>query len=91
VSIDENQQSIVRAFAYAWKYRQMYEEYGNVKQIIKSEKMTQRTIYRYLNLSYLSPKIINEVMGMEKKINIKELLVLAPKYDDFQKQENHFD
>jgi hypothetical protein len=28
---------------------------------------------------------------MEKKINIKELLVLAPKYDDFQKQENHFD
>ncbi len=89
MSVTDNQQSIVRAFSYAWKFKQMYEECGNIKQIMQSEKANLRTVYRYLNLAYLSPNIINGFMNGKLNFDIRELFILASKYDNFKEQEHY--
>ncbi|MDD3668928.1 MAG: hypothetical protein PHX68_01380 [Alphaproteobacteria bacterium] len=90
MTINDNQQSIVRAMAYAWKYRKIYEQDGDVKGIMESEKMGKRTVYKYLNLAYLSPRIINEIMDGQKSINLQELFTIASKHHDPAEQEQAF-
>lgn len=73
LTINDNNHLIVRAFAYAWKYKKMYEEGSLIEDIVKSEKMSKRTIYKYLNLAYLSPNIINPLMYGTKTIDLQKL------------------
>ncbi|MDR1691237.1 MAG: hypothetical protein LBR35_00135 [Rickettsiales bacterium] len=90
MTISDNQQSIIRALVYAYKFRKLYEEYASVEYIVNLEKMGRRTVYKYLNLAYMSPKIVNEIMEGKKNYNLQDLFVLASKYDNFQDQECNF-
>lgn len=36
--------------------------------------MTKRTIYKYLNLAYLSPKIVNQLLSGTQTINLQNYL-----------------
>lgn len=87
IDVNENQQAIVRAFSLAWRYKEMYEEFGSVDYIINSEHMGKRTVYKYLNLAYISPKILNDVMSGKKSINVQDLFALSSKYHNFNEQE----
>ena len=69
----ENNHLIVMAFAKAWKYKDIYERTGNLSEIIKLEKISWRSIYRYLNLAYLSPTIVNDVMSGKRKCSVDDL------------------
>ena len=77
MTITENNHLIIRAFAVAHKYKERYEKYGNMKEIMKTEKTAERNVYRYLNLAYLDPKVVNDVMGGKIQISVDELFKLS--------------
>ncbi|MDL2295915.1 hypothetical protein LJC18_03870 [Lachnospiraceae bacterium OttesenSCG-928-E19] len=77
ITISENNHLIVKAFATAWKFKEIYERTGNLHEIMKSEKMAWRSLYRYLNLAYLSPKIVNDVMSGKTKCAVDDLFKMS--------------
>ena len=92
LSITDNNHLIVKAFATAWRYKELYESGIGIKKIARDEKRDLRTIYKYLNLAYLSPKIINSALNGElhNHTNIQELFLIADKYENFTDQEKVF-
>ena len=92
LSITDNNHLIVKAFAIAWRYKELYERGIGIKKIARYEKRDLRTIYKYLNLAYLSPRIINSVLNGElhTHTNIQELFLIAEKYENFTDQEKVF-
>ncbi len=92
LSITDNNNLIVKAFATAWRYKNLYEGGVGIKKIAIDEKRDLRTIYKYLNLAYLSPKIINSALNGElhNHTNIQKLFLIADKYENFDEQEKAF-
>ena len=88
MSVTDNHHLIIRAFAYAWRYKKLYEKGMSVDNIMKQERMTKRTIYKYLNLAYLSPKIVNQLLDGTLIINLQKLFEIASKKLSFNEQEN---
>ena len=88
----ENATMLIKALAYGWKYKKAYESGIGVKALASTEKRDQRTIYKYLNLAYLSPQIINSVLNGElhNHTNIQGLFLIAEKYENFEEQEKVF-
>lgn len=87
MSVNDNNRLIVRAFAYAWKFKKLYEKGVKMEDIMKQEKMTKRTIYKYLNLAYLSPKIVNQLLNGTLTVNLQTLFKVASKNLSFEEQE----
>lgn len=87
LSVNDNNRLIVRAFAYVWRYKKLYEKGVRMEDIMKQEKMTKRTIYKYLNLAYLSPKIVNQFLNGTLTINLQTLFDIASKNLNFEEQE----
>ena len=87
MSVNDNNHLIVRAFAYAWRYKKLYEKGLSTDDIARQEKMSKRTIYKYLNLAYLSPKIINQLLDGTLTINLQTLFEVASKNLSFEEQE----
>lgn len=83
MSVNDNNHLIVRAFAYAWKFKKLYEKGVKMEDIMKQEKMTKRTIYKYLNLAYLSPKIVNQLLSGTINIPLQKLFEMASKEQIF--------
>ena len=87
MNVNDNNRLIVRAFAYAWRYKKLYEKGVRMEDIMKQERMTKRTIYKYLNLAYLSPKLVNQLLNGTLTINLQTLFEIASKYESFEEQE----
>lgn len=87
MSVNDNNRLIVRAFAYAWKFKKLYENGLSTDDIAKQEKMSKRTIYKYLNLAYLSPRIINQLLEGTISIPLQKLFEMASKNLSFEEQE----
>ncbi len=87
MSVNDNNRLIVRAFAYAWKVKKLYEKGVRMEDIMKQEKMTKRTIYKYLNLADLSPKIVNQLLNGTLTLNLQTLFDIASKKLSFEEQE----
>lgn len=92
ITTGENSQGLIRALSYGWKYKKFYEQGLSIAKIGKQEQKTERTIYKYLNLMYLSPHIINDVMESKvpEHIGLQELFAISSKNIDFQRQETSF-
>ena len=58
-----------------------------MEDIMKQEKMTKRTIYKYLILAYLSPRIVNQLLSWTLTINLQALFDIASKNLSFEEQE----
>ena len=88
----ENATMLIKALAYGWKYKKAYESGIGVKALASTGKRDQRTIYKYLNLAYLSPRIINDIMDSKipPHINLQTLFQITSKYEDFADQERVF-
>ena len=87
MSINDNNRLIVRAFAYAWRYKKLYEKSLSTDDIAKQERISKRTIYKYLNLAYLSPKIVNQLLSGTLTVNLQKLFEIASKKLSFDEQE----
>lgn len=82
---------ITRALAYAWRYKPMFERGQNAQQISKTEHKAERTIYKYLALAYLSPKIVADIMdGTAPAVDLQTLFAIAAKHTDFREQGKEF-
>lgn len=90
MSVIGNNRLIVRAFAYAWRYKKLYEKSLSTDDIAKQERISKRTIYKYLNLAYLSPKIVNQLLSGTLTVNLKTLFNIASKNLNFEEQEKVF-
>lgn len=87
MSVNDNNRLIVRAFAYAWRYKKLYECGIPTDDIAKQERISKRTIYKYLNLAYLSPKIVNQLLSGTLTVNLQKLFEIASKNLSFDEQE----
>lgn len=87
MSVNDNNHLIVRAFAYAWRYKKLYECGIPTDNIAKQEHISKRTIYKYLNLAYLSPKIVNLLLSGTLTVNLQTLFDIASKNLSFEEQE----
>ena len=86
LSITDNHHLIVKAFATAWRYKELYEQDGNVDKTIAKLHTSPRLFYKYLALSYLSPTITNRLLSGKHQISVRELLEKASKSYDFNDQ-----
>lgn len=73
MSVNDNNRLIVRAFAYAWWYKKLYESGIPTDDIAKQEHISKRTIYKYLNLAYLSPKLVNQLLAGTESVPLQKL------------------
>lgn len=87
MSVNDNNHLIVRAFAYAWRYKKLYECGIPTDDIAKQERISKRTIYKYLNLAYLSPRIVNQLLSGTLTVNLQTLFDIASKNLSFEEQE----
>jgi DNA invertase Pin-like site-specific DNA recombinase len=88
----ENATMFIKALAYGWKYKKRYEVGDSVSRIAKDESRDKRTVYKYLNLAYLVPRIVNDVMvgNIPNGVNLQTLFKIAEGTDDFVSQEKLF-
>lgn len=87
LTVSENNNLIVKAFATAWRYREMYERYGDTDKIIAMEHTSPRQFYRHLDLAYMNPETINHILSGKQKVNVNDLFQIA-KSDLFKQGPN---
>ncbi|MBR1373668.1 helix-turn-helix domain-containing protein [bacterium] len=75
------QGKLLFAFAYAWRYKKLYESGMPTDDIAKQEHISKRTIYKYLNLAYLSPKLVNQLLDGTMSISLQKLFEMSAKRD----------
>lgn len=76
ISISDNNNLIVRAFARAFKYRKLYEKNGDYKSIARAENVSESSIYRHLKLAYMNPHTINDIMSGKLQCSVDKLFNL---------------
>ena len=79
ITVTHNNHLIMHAIATAFKYRKIYEQTGSITQIMKSDKISNRTAYRYLSIAYMNPNVLNEIMDGKLGCSVDELYALAAK------------
>ena len=79
ITVTHNNHLIIHAIVTAFKYRKIYEQTGSITQIMKSDKISNRTVYRYLEIAYMNPKLLNEIMDGKLECTIDERYALAAK------------
>ena len=77
LNVTDNNHLILKAFATAWKYRELYERDGNVDNVICNNHTSSRQFYRYLNIAYMNPNTINQILSGKLKTNVNDLFRIA--------------
>lgn len=82
-------ESLVRALARGWQLKKRIEQGLNIRELEQEQHMTKRTIMRYINLCYLSPRIVADILEYKNPANLtlRELMNLADSQMDFAEQE----
>ena len=91
LSVTDNNHLILKAFATAWKYRELYEQDGNVDNVIHTARTSPRLFYKYLAVSYLNPNIANKLLKGKLNTSVRDILDKASKTGDFEKQKQFFE
>jgi DNA invertase Pin-like site-specific DNA recombinase len=88
----ENTQILTKALAFGWRYKKLYEDGTPIEHIMESEHRAERTVYKYLSLAYLSPKIIGDILDGEvpPHVNLQTLFGIAEKHSNFTHQERAY-
>ena len=90
LNVTDNNHLILKAFATAWKYRELYEQDGNIDNVIHNARTSPRLFYKYLALAYLNPNIVNMLLKGKLEISVRDILDKASRNDDFNIQEKIF-
>ena len=77
LTVSENNNLIVKAFATAWRYKELYEQGIGPDNIRKQERISPRTLFNYLSLAYMNPNKINTILSGKSKLNITEIFNTA--------------
>ena len=90
LNITDNNHLILKAFATAWKYRELYERDGDIHRIFRNEHTSPRFFYKHLALAYLNPQIVNKLLSGKSKISVRDILDKASNEHDLIKQIKNF-
>ena len=74
---------------FLYRLKKISECGGGIRTFEKEVYMTKRTIMRYINLCYLSPRIVADILEYNnpRNMSLKELMHLAEGESDFERQE----
>ena len=75
----------------AWRYREIYEQGGDVDSIGRDEHVALRHIYKHLSLAYLNPEVVNHILSNQCQISVRDMLDKASRSNDFAEQKKLFD
>lgn len=89
LTVRQLNESLVRALARGWQLKKRMEQGIIIRELEKEMHMTKRTITRYINLCYLSPRIVGDILEYKNSANLtlRELMNLAEGQVDFEEQE----
>ena len=92
LTVRQLNESLVRGLARGWQLKKRIEQGIYIKDLEKEQCMTKRTIMRYINLCYLSPRIVADILEYKNPANLtlRELMNIAEGYVDFEKQEKEW-
>ena len=80
LTVTDNNHLILKAFATAWRYREMYEAGNSIDEISKIKKTSVRNIFKYLDLAFMSPQMVNDILSAKHITSITELFIIAQKH-----------
>lgn len=89
LTVRQLNESLVRGLARAWQLKKLIEKGQTTREWEKASGMNKRTFARYLNLCYLSPKIVADILEYKnpRNMSLKELMSLAEGKTGFSEQE----
>ena len=89
LTIRQLNESLVRGLARAWQLKKLLEKGLTTREWEKTSGMNKRTFARYINLCYLSPRIVTDILEYKNPNNLtlRELMNLAEGKVDFEEQE----
>ena len=89
LTVRQLNESLVRGLARAWQLKKLLEKGLTTCEWEKASGMNKRTFARYINLCYLSPRIVGDILEYKNPANLtlRELMNLAEGQVDFEKQE----
>ena len=89
LTIRQLNESLVRGLARGWQLKKLLERGLTTREWEKASGMNKRTFARYINLCYLSPRIVADILEYKNPANLtlRELMNLAKGQVDFEEQE----
>ncbi len=89
LTVRQLNESLVRGLARGWQLKRLLERGKPLRECEKASGMNKRTFARYLNLCYLSPRIVTDILEYHNPHNmtLRELMNLADGESDFERQE----
>lgn len=92
LTVRQLNESLVRGLARGWQLQKRIEQGIYIRDLEKEQCMTKRTIMRYINLCYLSPRIVTDILEYKNPANLtlRELMNLAEGQVDFEEQESEW-
>lgn len=89
LTIRQLNESLVCGLARAWQCKKLIERGMTTRAWEKESGMNKRTFTRYLNLCYISPRIVADILDYRnpRNMSLKELMNLAEGETEFREQE----
>lgn len=88
LTVRQLNESLVRGLARGWQLKRLLERGKSLRECEAASGMNKRTFARYLNLCYLSPKIVADILEYKnpRNMSLKELMNLAEGWGCFESQ-----
>ncbi len=88
LTVRQLNESLVRGLACRWQLKRLLERGKPLRECEKASG-NKRTFARYLNLCYLSPRIVTDILEYNNPhtMSLKELMNLAERESNFEAQE----
>ena len=92
LTVRQLNESLVRGLARAWKLKKLLEKGLTTREWEKASGMNKRNFTRYINLCYLSPRIVADILEYKnpRNLTLRELMNIAEGNVDFEIQEQHW-
>ncbi|WP_428077386.1 recombinase family protein [Candidatus Avelusimicrobium alvi] len=92
LTVRQLNESLVRGLARGWQLKKMIEKGLPTREWEKTSGMNKRTFARYLNLCYLWPKIVSDILEYNnpRSLSLKEVMTLAEGESSFERQEKEW-
>lgn len=89
LSINEINEQLIQGISLGWFYKTRWKQGESIKDIAKSEYSGTRKVQKYMSLTMLSPRIIEDIMNYKNPNNsiLTKLIEIAEGIENFQEQE----
>ena len=89
LTVRQLNESLVRGLARGWQLKRLLEKAKPLRACEKASGINKRTFARYLNLCYLSPRIVADILEYKnpRNMTLRELMNLAERESNFENQE----